>query len=54
MNNGTCTCEGAAFEYVFNVEAELGDFGVDGIQLDVGGYITPSSVMAESHFFEKN
>lgn len=71
--HGTCTCEGAAFEYVFNVEselqrqgvreqaeviyitneAELGDFGVDGIQLDIGGYITPSSVMAESLFFEK-
>jgi sulfide:quinone oxidoreductase len=71
--HGTCTCEGAAFEFVFNVEAELerkgvreqaevvyitneaelGDFGVDGIQLDVGGYITPSSVMAESLFFEK-
>jgi sulfide:quinone oxidoreductase len=71
--HGTCTCEGAAFEYVFNVEAELhrqgvrdqaeviyitneaelGDFGVDGIQLDVGGFITPSSIMAESLFFEK-
>jgi sulfide:quinone oxidoreductase len=71
--HGTCTCEGAAFEYVFNVESELqrqgvrelaeviyitneaevGDFGVDGIQLDVGGYLTPSSVMAESLFFEK-
>ncbi len=72
--HGTCTCEGAAFEYVFNVdtelrrqgvrdkaeliymtnEAELGDFGVDGIQLDVGGFITPSKIMADSLFFEKN
>lgn len=72
--HGTCTCEGAAFEYVFNVDAELrrqgvrenaeliyitneaalGDFGVDGIQLDVGGYITPSKIMADSLFFEKN
>jgi len=73
MGHGTCTCEGAAFEYVFNVdtelrrqgvrenaeliyitnEAELGDFGVDGIQLDVGGFITPSKMMADSLFFEK-
>lgn len=73
MGHGTCTCEGAAFEYVFNVdtelrrhgvrenaeliyitnEAELGDFGVDGIQLDVGGFITPSKILADSLFFEK-
>lgn len=70
MGHGTCTCEGAAFEYVFNVdtelrrqgvrknarlifltnEVELGDFGVDGIQLDVGGFITPSNILAESLF----
>lgn len=73
MGHGTCTCEGAAFEYVFNVdtelrrhgvrdnaeliylsnEAELGDFGVDGIQLNVGGYITPSNILAESLFVEQ-
>lgn len=73
MGHGTCTCEGAAFEYVFNVdtelrragvrdqaeliyitnEAELGDFGVDGIQLDVSGFITPSKIMADSLFDEK-
>ncbi len=73
MGHGTCTCEGAAFEYVFNVdtelrragvrdkaeliyitnEAELGDFGVDGIQLDVSGFITPSKLMADSLFDEK-
>ncbi|MDO9182642.1 MAG: FAD-dependent oxidoreductase [Bacteriovorax sp.] len=74
MGHGTCTCEGAAFEYVFNVdtelrrnnvrdnarliylsnEAELGDFGVDGIQLEMAGYITPSNIMAESLFTEQN
>lgn len=73
MGHGTCTCEGAAFEYVFNVdtelrrnnvrdnarliylsnEAELGDFGVDGIQLEMSGYITPSNIMAESLFTEQ-
>lgn len=71
--HGTCTCEGAAFEYVFNVEAELrrqgvrdkakiifltneaelGDFGVDGMQLNVGGFVTPSKIIAESLFYEK-
>lgn len=74
MGHGTCTCEGAAFEYVFNVdtelrrhnvrenaqlvyltnEAQLGDFGVDGIQLDIGGYITPSNILAESLFKEQD
>lgn len=72
--HGTCTCEGAAFEYVFNVdaelrrqgvrdnaemifitnEAELGDFGVDGIQLEVSGFVTPSKILADSLFMEKN
>lgn len=28
MGHGTCTCEGAAFEYVFNVEHELRQAGV--------------------------
>ncbi|WP_277102295.1 NAD(P)/FAD-dependent oxidoreductase [Corynebacterium vitaeruminis] len=28
MGHGTCTCEGAAFEYVFNVEHELREAGV--------------------------
>jgi sulfide:quinone oxidoreductase len=71
--HGTCTCQGAAFEYVFNVEfelrragvrdrarifyitneAELGDFGVDGMQLDRGGYTIPSSVFAQSLFAER-
>ena len=62
MGHGTCTCEGAAFEYVFNVdhelreagvrdlarlvyltnEAQLGDFGVDGMTFDDHGFETTS------------
>ncbi|MFO0549988.1 MAG: FAD-dependent oxidoreductase [Polyangiaceae bacterium] len=73
MGHGTCTCEGAAFEYVFNLEfelaragvrdrarivfltneAEVGDFGVDGLQIRRGGYDTSSAVFAESMFVEK-
>lgn len=71
--HGVCTCEGAAFEYVFNLEheirragvrdnarivlltneAELGDFGVDGLQIKRGGYVIPSKVFAESLFVER-
>lgn len=71
--HGACTCEGAAFEYVVNLEFELrargvrdraditfvtneyelGDFGVDGLQLRQGGYLTPSSVFTESLFVER-
>lgn len=71
--HGTCTCQGAAFEYVFNVEhelrragvrdrarlvfitneAELGDFGVDGMQLRTGGYVVPGKIFAESLFAER-
>jgi sulfide:quinone oxidoreductase len=71
--HGMCTCEGAAFEYVFNLEfelrrrgvrdkarlvfvtneAELGDFGVGGMQLKMGGYVAPSKVFAESLFVER-
>lgn len=71
--HGLCTCEGAAFEYIFNLEfeirragvrdrariimltneAELGDFGVDGLQLRQSGYIVPSKVFAESLFVER-
>ena len=73
MGHGTCTCEGAAFEYVFNVEHELrrhgvralariiyltnenelGDFGVGGLYLKRGGYVTPSRLFAESLFVER-
>lgn len=71
--HGACTCEGAAFEYVFNLEfelrrrgvrdnarlifvtneAELGDFGVGGMQFKMGGYVAPSKVFAESLFVER-
>jgi len=71
--HGTCTCEGAAFEYIFNLEfelrrrgvreqarlvfltneAELGDFGVGGLHLKMGGYVTPSRVFTESLFVER-
>lgn len=71
--HGTCTCEGAAFEYVFNVEfeirkrglrdrarivyltneAELGDFGVGGLNLEVSGYVVPSRIFTESLFVER-
>ena len=72
-SHGTCTCEGAAFEYVFNVEHELrsrgvrdmadvvyisnehelGDFGVAGMHMEVGGYVTHSKLWAESLYTER-
>jgi len=72
-SHGTCTCEGAAFEYVFNVEHEirsrglrhladiyylsneheLGDFGVAGLHLEVGGFVTHSKTWAESLYAER-
>lgn len=72
--HGTCTCEGAAFEYIFNLEfelrqrgvrdqarlifltneSELGDFGVGGLKIKTGGFITPSKVFAESLFVERD
>lgn len=71
--HGSCTCEGAAFEYVVNLEFELrahgvrdkadivfltneyelGDFGVDGLNIRMGGYVTPSKVFTESLFAER-
>ncbi len=71
--HGGCTCEGAAFEYVFNLEfelrragvrdkarvifltneAEIGDFGVDGMRVQWRGYSVPSKVFAESLFSER-
>jgi sulfide:quinone oxidoreductase len=71
--HGTCTCEGAAFEYVFNVdhtlrqagvrdlaevvyltnEFQLGDFGVDGMTFDDGGFQTSSALWTESLFRER-
>ena len=72
-SHGTCTCEGAAFEYVFNVEHEiraaglrhmadiiylsneheLGDFGVGGMHIEVGGFVTHSKTWAESLYVER-
>jgi len=71
--HGTCTCQGAAFEYLFNVEfelrkrgvrdkaeitwisneQELGDFGVGGMHIKRGGYVTHSRVFTESLFTER-
>lgn len=71
--HGMCTCQGAAFEFTFNVEHklqeegvrenaeityisneyELGDFGVGGMHLQMGGYITNGKVFAESLYAER-
>jgi sulfide:quinone oxidoreductase len=71
--HGGCTCEGAAFEYIVNLEFELrargvrdradirwlsneyelGDFGMGGLVLKRGGYVTPSKVFMESLFVER-
>lgn len=71
--HGTCTCQGAAFEYLFNVEhelvrrkvrdkaniiwitneQELGDFGIGGMHLKRGGYVTHSRIFAESLYTER-
>ncbi|MCW7487757.1 NAD(P)/FAD-dependent oxidoreductase [Leptospira meyeri] len=71
--HGMCTCQGAAFEYLFNVdhelrkagvrenakilwisnEYELGDFGMGGMHLEQGGYVTSSKIFAESLFTER-
>ena len=72
--HGTCTCQGAAFEYIFNIEHELkkagvrdmadikwisnesflGDFGMGGLHMKVGGYVVSSKLFAESLFAERN
>lgn len=71
--HATCTCQGAAFEYLFNVEYklreagvrdkaeiiwisnefELGDFGIGGMHLKRGGYITSARQFAESLYTER-
>ena len=71
--HGTCTCEGAAFEYTFNVEhqlreagvrdkaqliyltneAQLGDFGVDGMAFKQKGFEQSSRMWTESLFTER-
>jgi sulfide:quinone oxidoreductase len=71
--HGTCTCQGAAFEYIVNLEFELrargvrdkadlwwisneyelGDFGMGGLYLRQGGFVTPSKIFTESLFAER-
>jgi sulfide:quinone oxidoreductase len=72
--HGTCTCQGAAFEYIFNIEHEakkagirdmldikwisneafLGDFGMGGLHMKVGGYTVSSKLFAESLYAERD
>ncbi len=72
--HGMATCQGAAFEYAFNVEYELrkrgvrdlaeitwisneyelGDFGMGGMHIVRGGYITHSKIFTESLFNERD
>ncbi len=72
--HGMCTCQGAAFEYIFNIEHELnkagvrdmadikwisnesflGDFGMGGLHMKVGGYTVSSKLFAESLFAERD
>lgn len=71
--HGMCTCQGAAFEYIYNVEYvlreagvrdkarlvwisneyELGDFGMGGVHIERGGYITNGKTFAESLMVER-
>ena len=71
--HGMCTCQGAAFEYIFNIEHELnkagvrdmadikwisneaflGDFGMGGLHMEVGGYVVSSKIFAESLYAER-
>jgi sulfide:quinone oxidoreductase len=72
--HGMCTCQGAAFEYIYNVdhvlrdagvrdkarivwlsnEYELGDFGMGGVHIERGGYITNGKTFAESLMVERD
>ena len=72
--HGMCTCQGAAFEYIFNIEHEiekagvrdkaeikwisnesfLGDFGMGGLHMKVGGYVVSSKLFAESLYAERD
>jgi sulfide:quinone oxidoreductase len=71
--HGMCTCQGAAFEYIYNVdhvlreagvrdkariiwisnEYELGDFGMGGVHITRGGYVTNGKTFAESLMVER-
>lgn len=72
--HGLCTCQGAAFEYIYNVEHclreagvrdkatitwisneyELGDFGMGGVHISRGGYVTNGKTFAESMMAERD
>jgi len=72
--HGMCTCQGAAFEYIYNVdhvirqagvrdkariiwisnEYELGDFGMGGVHIKRGGYVTNGKTFAESLMVERD
>ena len=74
MGHGMCTCQGAAFEYIFNIEHELrkagvrdnaeiifitnesflGDFGMGGMHVKMGGYAASSKIFAESLYAERD
>ncbi len=71
--HGMCTCQGAAFEYIYNIdhelreagvrdrakivwisnEYELGDFGMGGVHITRGGYVTNGKTFAESLMVER-
>lgn len=71
--HGSATCQGAAFEYIFNIEHELrhrkvrhlaeikwisneytlGDFGMGGIHIHRGGYLTSGKTFSESLYAER-
>ncbi|KXX63897.1 NAD(P)/FAD-dependent oxidoreductase [Marichromatium gracile] len=71
--HGMCTCQGAAFEYIYNIdqclrdagvrqlgrlvwisnEYELGDFGMGGVHITRGGYVTNGKTFAESLMAER-
>ena len=71
--HGMCTCQGAAFEYIFNIEHKLreegvrdkakliwisnesflGDFGMGGMHIKMGGYVASSKIFAESIYSER-
>lgn len=73
VGHGLATCQGAAFEYLFNLEFvlrnnnvrdkakliwisneyELGDFGMGGMFIKRGGYITHSRIFTESLYTER-
>ncbi len=72
--HGLCTCQGAAFEYIFNIEHKLkeegvrdkaeliwisnesflGDFGMGGMHVKMGGYAASSKIFAESLYAERD